>query len=337
MPTADIPANVALLAGPQLFGHLFNYGLFGILTDQVYFYHLTFPRDPTRLKVLIYVLYALECLQITLASHDAYKVLGEGWGDPEALFNPHLLWFETPVMTGIISAIVQCYFAWRIYVLSVSRVLSGLICLLAFMQGCAAIAGGFLGRVLTPDWREKAVPAIVVWLVGSAICDILIAACMLYFLSRGRQGLASDALLSRLIRLTVETGSLTASLATLDLILFVTFKDNFLHFIPALMLTKVYTNTLMMLINNRARMRSMLMRGDTAGLGGPLQWVIDTSNVDGTSRSAPREQHELVSFKTPVIEAYPDIDSPIDERGKLVRQGPDPQRQRKGRIPQRER
>ena len=51
-------------------------------------------------------------------------------------------------------------------------------------------------------------------------------------LSRGRQGLASDALLSRLIRLTVETGSLTASLATLDLILFVTFKDNFLHFIP---------------------------------------------------------------------------------------------------------
>lgn len=84
------------------------------------------------------------------------------------------------------------------------------------------------------------------------------------------------------------------------------------------MLTKVYTNTLMMLINNRARMRSMLMRGDTAGLGGPLQWVIDTSNVDGTSRSAPREQHELVSFKTPVIEAYPDIDSPIDERGKLV-------------------
>ncbi|KAI0807597.1 hypothetical protein C8Q74DRAFT_75532 [Fomes fomentarius] len=188
MPVLDIPADVALLAGPQLFGHLFNYGLFGILTIQVYFYHLAFPTDPTRLKVLIYTLYIVECIQVILASHDAYKVLGEGWGDIDALTKVHYQWIDSQMITGIVSAIVQCYFSWRIYVLSTSATLAAFISFVALTQGCAAIVSGVRSHMLDDNSRlqEETLPSSIVWLVGSATCDILIAGCMLYFLMRGR-------------------------------------------------------------------------------------------------------------------------------------------------------
>ena len=36
-----------------------------------------------------------------LASHDAYQVLGGGWGDTDALTKAHYQWLDSPVMTGI--------------------------------------------------------------------------------------------------------------------------------------------------------------------------------------------------------------------------------------------
>ncbi|RDX56524.1 hypothetical protein OH76DRAFT_394270 [Lentinus brumalis] len=323
MPAADVPGNIGLLAGPQLFGHLFNYGLFGILTVQVYHYYLLFPRDPTRLKVLIYSLYSIECLQVAMASHDADKVLGAGWGNTEELYRAHWLWITSPVLTGIVSTTVQCYFSWRIYVLSGSALLSVLICLIALLQGCAALASGITAHLIdtTIDLQFKTMPSHIVWMVGSTTCDIVITVCMVYYvssvaasaeilpdhvrryaqLSKGRQGLASDALISRLMRLTVETGALTASIACLDLVFFTTFRHNNLHMTPsvlvlvlipritlltdayncrALVLTKVYTNTLLMLVNNRARMRQMMMEQDEGTISIPLQWAADRSDLD---------------------------------------------------------
>ena len=51
-------------------------------------------------------------------------------------------------------------------------------------------------------------------------------------LSKGRHGVATDALLSRLVRLTVETGALTASVSLLDLVFFTAFRHNNLHMTP---------------------------------------------------------------------------------------------------------
>ncbi len=54
----------------------------------------------------------------------------------------------------------------------------------------------------------------------------------LHQLWRGMQRSLSDKLITRLMRLTIETGSLTASVATLDLVLFLTFQHNNLHMAP---------------------------------------------------------------------------------------------------------
>lgn len=51
--------------------------------------------------------------------------------------------------------------------------------------------------------------------------------------------------------MTVETGSLTAFCAVMELFLFLKWKENNLHMIPALALSKLYSNTLIATLNSR--------------------------------------------------------------------------------------
>ncbi|KAF8588253.1 hypothetical protein K439DRAFT_1406554 [Ramaria rubella] len=250
-----IPPNVNLLAGPQVIGHLFNYGLFGVLSAQVYIYTLAFPDDPKRLKSIVYGLYTVEVAQVILAARDAVAVLGAGWGNPKALNSPQLLWIDIPIMSGIVSACVQSFFAWRITLLSKSWLLGAFICTISVMQAVGAIITGVIAFTTNDDseLQYKTFKSCTVWLGGSAACDMLIASCMVYFCQKSHTSYntTTDRLLSRLVRLTVQTGMLTASVAIVDLVLFLSFRNNNLHFAPALVLAKMYTNSIMTVFNNR--------------------------------------------------------------------------------------
>ena len=58
-------------------------------------------------------------------------------------------------------------------------------------------------------------------------------------------------LVNKLIRLTVETGALTATIAVIDLILFLAASNTDYHITPALLLAKLYSNTLLVVLNSR--------------------------------------------------------------------------------------
>ncbi|KAI0709498.1 hypothetical protein C8Q76DRAFT_799496 [Earliella scabrosa] len=294
--------DTATLVAPQLFGHLFNYGLFGVLVVQVYNYHLSFSGDSKYLKSFVYGLFILECLQIVMASHDAYMVLGVGWGDITALLDVQWLWFDGPVLGSIISASVQGFYAWRIHLLSKSWILSGLICAVALMQCGAAMATGIIvhvNSVAGSDIQTLVQDSTIVWLAGTLACDVLIALCMLFYLSRGKRGLASDAMLSRLIRLTIETGTATATVACVDLALFVAFKHNNLHQTPALIMSKLYSNSIMMTFNNRTELRKL--KGGIQTTSSPI-WISASSQVETTVDPIPgnngtmRQEYALKKF-----------------------------------------
>ncbi|KIK65193.1 hypothetical protein GYMLUDRAFT_160220, partial [Collybiopsis luxurians FD-317 M1] len=107
-----------------LLGFLFNATLYGVLSAQTYYYHLHFPKDTTAMKAFVYGLFVWETIQTALCFHDAFYLLGGGWGDLEKLTDLATIWFNTPVMSGTISISVQLFFTRRIYVLTKSRVLS---------------------------------------------------------------------------------------------------------------------------------------------------------------------------------------------------------------------
>lgn len=70
------------------------------------------------LSVLIY-----EWVQTGLITAAAMQIYVYDYGNVISMLAFHNTWFSATIMCGLISAVVQTFFAWRIFKLSRSRVL----------------------------------------------------------------------------------------------------------------------------------------------------------------------------------------------------------------------
>ncbi|TEB31841.1 hypothetical protein FA13DRAFT_1614076, partial [Coprinellus micaceus] len=215
----------------QLLSYLFTYGLQGILLVQVYNYYLSFPNDRLFWKVLVYLVLFAELIQTILATIDAFRIFSSGWGKFQLLDDLNLL-FLTPVMSASIGLVCHCVFAYRIYSLSHSKMACLAIILLALLACASGLAFGIKisisGRLSQVIHARYIYLTCGLWNGGGAVCDIAIAALMTFYLSRSSTGYRStDVLLTRIIRLTIETGVLTATASLASAILFIGYRDNF--------------------------------------------------------------------------------------------------------------
>ncbi|KJA25522.1 hypothetical protein HYPSUDRAFT_404539 [Hypholoma sublateritium FD-334 SS-4] len=296
-----IPSNIVLLTAPQLLGVMFNWGLWGILTVQVYVYHLFF-RDSLRVRTLVYTLYFLECVQTALSSADIIHWFSKGWGHLSFLSDPYVAPIDLPMMAGLIAMIVQLYFTWRIWVLSTSIPLCALIGAVSVAQCAAGFVSGIQALRIGDLTALSSLAAPKIWLAGAALSDTLIAVSMCYFLYRARQRTLlpqTKFILRRVIALTVETNTLSATAAIATLILFICSPKNTLYLCPPSALSKLYSNTLLVIFNGR-----MILPNDTAkdpSIG--LNVMASMANVH-TSDHQPRSQdsgikvqvhHQIVS------------------------------------------
>ncbi|KJA17359.1 hypothetical protein HYPSUDRAFT_57790 [Hypholoma sublateritium FD-334 SS-4] len=256
--------NLAQIAGPikpfsnkKYLGILFNWTLYGVLVMQVYIYYAAFQKDQTTVKTLVYGLFLLDSLQSILLARDGFITFASGFGNVEGLDEAHLEWFSIPFTTAIVSCIVQCFFATRIYILSEkSYWIPGAVVMTSLVQGIAAILSGVkdLKLHLYSLLQTQAVVEITVWHVATAVCDILIAGSMSYYLYKRDTGVKrTHEVVTRLIRLTIETGTATATIATLDLILFLGAPGKIYFITPSFIAAKLYVNTVVVIFNNRAQ------------------------------------------------------------------------------------
>jgi pseudouridine-5'-phosphate glycosidase len=77
---------------------------------------------------------------------------------------------------------------------------------------------------------------------------LAIAASMIYHLVKSRQHVRSrrtNVTIVKIIRVTVETGLMTATIAVLDLALFIGLEKSNYHIIFGLLISKLYSNSLM--------------------------------------------------------------------------------------------
>ncbi|KZT00515.1 uncharacterized protein LAESUDRAFT_666021, partial [Laetiporus sulphureus 93-53] len=242
-----------------LLAYQFNWVLYGVLVMQVYTYHQVSFRDHVAIKCLVYGLFALETVRTILLTHDSFQQLALNWGSLEGLYTLNYLWLDVPIFIGISSVCIQCFYAWHIYILGQSKALSILILLVALMQCGGAFAEGILSKVYSnvPGTQINTLRSCTVWLAGTSTCDVIIACSMVYHLSRKRTGYKStDIVINKLIQLVIETGMATAIIAIIELSLFLQFKHNFYHIVPALLLSKMYSNSLLALLNNRVSLRN---------------------------------------------------------------------------------
>ncbi|KAI9433053.1 hypothetical protein H4582DRAFT_1028077 [Lactarius indigo] len=245
--------GVIKLAAPLLFGPVFNWALYGVLCVQIYVYSYNFQIDRRSVKFLAYFVFLLETVQTALTGADIYHWFVAGFGNVERLQHSHFTPIDFPLFNTIISFIVQGYFCYRIWVLN-SR--SSWICLTIAVAAVTQFAGGIwasikpiiLGKYVTPK------AAIYLWAIPSALADIQIVVAMTLLLRR-TSGNFSSFVLIRVVRLTVETNALTATLAITILVLYVTSPNELYYVYPIDILGKVCSNTLLVSLNNRIYLR----------------------------------------------------------------------------------
>ncbi|KAJ6570516.1 hypothetical protein DFH09DRAFT_1080080 [Mycena vulgaris] len=249
-PTEATRHQIVWLAGPRLVGLLFNWGLLGVLTAQVYIYHVSFPKDKRIMKFLVYLVYLLDWAQTFSATYDAFQWFVWGWGDIPGLFLRYSGFLNVPLLSSTIGAIVQASYLPTCRKLIIPVV----ICVLALLQLGAGISTSYY---MFQDASEMArepslVLSVSIRMVGVAVVDTVISVAMTYFLLRSRaQALGPlNNFMTRLVRLTVETGTITVIAAILDLAFYLK-EHNGLHQASGVILGKMYSNTFLVLFNNR--------------------------------------------------------------------------------------
>ncbi|KAK0468806.1 hypothetical protein IW261DRAFT_1317886, partial [Armillaria novae-zelandiae] len=225
---------------------LLHWGLFGALSVQLYLYYLAFPKDKKFTKYLVYGIYIIEFVQTVLFTHDAFAEFGYGFGDIEALTAMDFNWLTVSIMCAVVACIGQVFYAYRIFILSKSRIVPLFVTCVRFW------------RVPSP-WPSNSslytgVPDQFCGSYGSALCDIIIAICMTYYLRRSNTSFRRTRIMvSILIRLTIETGTMTAVVVLLNLILFLAFPHQTFYAATSLVIPQLYANAILMMLNSRIR------------------------------------------------------------------------------------
>ncbi|KAF9258132.1 hypothetical protein L218DRAFT_1067158 [Marasmius fiardii PR-910] len=308
------PPEILKVAGPFLLGYLLNYGLYGVLTVQVYVYYNAFPNDRTAVKAIVYGVYLVETMQTIMITWEAFQNFVFGFGKMEALDAINLNWFVCCLIDGAVAFVVQTYFAYRIHLLSRSKLLARVIVLMSLAQFGGAIATSTLAKIIGMFSKLQHRTSVAVsigfiffpfWLGGSAACDIVIAVSMTYVLSRyDREFQETRDIVRRIIRLTMETGSLTATVATVELILFLGFTAKPYHITAALILAKIYSNSMMVIFNTRVEIaggRGQLALSEQVITDSEGQFIMDRQKeMNLQTRVGRGHQHGLEPVKVGV-------------------------------------
>jgi len=255
--SSSVTPDIARVTAPILFGPLVNWALYGVLCVQIYVYSYNFPNDKPAMKTLAYFAFLLETVQTALTGADVYYWFIDGFGDVERLKDSHFAPIDIPIFHAIISLVVQEYFCYRIWTLNKrSSWLCIIIAIVSVVQSIGAAWGGIKSAMIGKFAVSKV--ALYLWSLPSALADVLIAAAMLSLLLRrtdGNRGRFTNFVLVRLVRLTIETNALTACVAIASFVLYVAFPNEIYYTFTAGIIGKLYSNTLLVSLNNRIYFR----------------------------------------------------------------------------------
>jgi len=270
-PPAGLPQptglETRLTTAPALYGSNVAWMFLGFILMQTYTYYHNSQYDRGLFKAFIYISVLIEIAATGVECYVGYYYLVGGWGDIAAnvVEVPPKAFLFQPLFDAVLGTMVQSFFAWRIWVFGVvaepqwrllSKLASALIVLLSFLALACSVAFPILFFKVDsqPSLWATTKPVVTTWTVASAVADIIITSCMFAILRHARSKTyltATRDTLSRLIRLTVQTGSLTSLLAIATIAIFLREPFGNMHTLPAYWLGKSYAMSLLANVNAR--------------------------------------------------------------------------------------
>ncbi|KAH9933212.1 uncharacterized protein BXZ73DRAFT_46508 [Epithele typhae] len=303
--------------GPIFIGVIFNTLLYGIMITQTYIYFTTFKQDRTWMKAYVGLLFLCDTVNSAFDIAFLYIALINNFvSGPRLSFLSRDVHPSASSAQAIIGSLVQLFFAWRVKVLTNSTLA------VVFITACAIVSllGGMGTAIAThmmPEFAQlrRFKVIVIIWLVSSAMADCLITFVLVRYLRGHKTGFGqTNDFLNKIIRITVQTGLITALCAIIDLVTFL-LSSTGIHLTFNLALSKLYTNSLMSTLNSRAGWSygSHLNSGHGTGESGNRRnFSVRTGEVKMVSVAAPGqvyvdvESHQMVDV-TDAKGIYPPV------------------------------
>ncbi|KJA19852.1 hypothetical protein HYPSUDRAFT_204279 [Hypholoma sublateritium FD-334 SS-4] len=287
-----------------------NWILYGILSVQFYLYYIAFPKDPHVLKLIVFAQLLLETTQTATSTYDLIHHVTEAYTNPNAINEVGTIWISIPLMIGLIASVTQWFYCYRVGVLTRSKFAVALISLLSLGQLAAAIAVAIqekdavlLTRLLS---QKSTMTAIGIWGSCSFACDIVIAAIMTYYLKKGDTGFENTHnMIVRLIRLSIESGCVTAfSAGVLVVLVFLPGPPPY-YAAAAAVVGKAYSNSMMAMLNSRVKPVSNAPALEAPSWNESVKPSAPDSSTGGTEGFVFRGRDSEVGFDSSASEFPP--------------------------------
>ncbi|KAJ7770291.1 hypothetical protein DFH07DRAFT_735517, partial [Mycena maculata] len=271
LSSSSTPPQYCLLTHTLRLGDVRHFGSMNApINFCIDLYFLAFPTDRRIWKGLVVFIFVAEIMETLGDSRDTIRIFGAGWGNFQLLDEVGWAWFSVPILLSPnlipVACLGQIFFAWRIYIIGHKTLYVPVaIALVTAVQWGAGIWSGVqiwrAGRFSLLQFRYLHPP--VAWLAATALSDLLIVGGTVFYITKARQPdfRHINGALSRIIKVnathalqtpqsltiqvTVETGVLCALSAIIVLVLFVKFEGNNYHLGVCIWLSKVYSNSIM--------------------------------------------------------------------------------------------
>ncbi|KDQ52828.1 hypothetical protein JAAARDRAFT_210303 [Jaapia argillacea MUCL 33604] len=298
---------IDLTVGPNLIGTVLNVFLYGVLWMQCLMYFTTYKTDKPGIRALVWFHIIAGTVNTGFLVYGLYKYTITNFGNLMADQIQNWTAFVAPTLTAVIGAVVQTFFARRVYILTSKRWLAAVIGLTILLQFIAGICIAVLCAIHPnfADWGRWYIkfPTVSALVLG-AVVDCMITASLTSTLYRSKTGFPStDHVVTKLIRLTIQTGMIVAVFAVVDLVLYLSSPWPW-HLLPGFTLNKLYAITMISTLNARNDIRQSFS-GHTATAG---QW-----QTKDPRRTAPSQNLSSIQVQV-TTEASVQIHSPQEHQ-----------------------
>ncbi|KAJ7192807.1 hypothetical protein GGX14DRAFT_577802 [Mycena pura] len=249
-------AQMNQLGGPILIGSLLSSIFYGVTLLQTYLYYDKYGSEDSWLYLgFVGFLTALDSFAVILNINSMWFFFISNYGNPLIFLIPAWTYLIPIAVSVLIGSMVQWFYAY----LGRRRVLApGLIAILATVSLVTMTAYVALAMMHGLSIIPKITWLSTTSLACSLAADILIAATMILYFSKGAQKgfRRTDHILRKLMVYTINTGMVTTICNIITLILGLQFPTTFLNTLTFFLLSKCYMNSMLAFLNARESLRA---------------------------------------------------------------------------------
>ncbi|KAF9545672.1 hypothetical protein CPC08DRAFT_716149 [Agrocybe pediades] len=257
-------ASIHSTLGAGLIGNVVASILFGVSILQTYYYYVNFPKDWLFQKAAVGGLIALDATHLAVTTQAIYSYAISAYTANAGISLDTVLWsVKLQMLFNLLIVIaVQSLYAVRIWKLGgyFSR-------WCPIVVACFVLSGYAIGSILVysmyqlETWDDLLDYSWAVYasLSVSTGIDIVLASAMCCLLRRSRSSFdGTNNFITRIIQYVLISGLLTGACSLAALITFATMPHNWIFYAISFLLTKLYVNSYISMLNSRQSTRESM-------------------------------------------------------------------------------